>query len=116
MTTSHPSLLASAAAGALTVLLVWATNRLLNRKAEGRALIRRRDGERIAALTVHNKPLPVLDGHEPHYAIYAAPAGDPTTTCSCHGIPLADGDRILIWPIEALLCHRTYDARPEKDS
>lgn len=102
--------LAAAAGAALAILLIWGTNRYLGRKKQGRALFFRRERERLAARAFMDAPLPVLEGHEPHYAIYAAPAGDPITSCSCHGIPLADGDRILIWPIEALLCHRTYNA------
>lgn len=111
------TLLLSAAVGSLTVLLVWLTNRLLNRKAQGRSLLTAREGNRLAAraLRDHQEPLPVLDGQEPHFAIYAAPAGDETTACTCHGIPFADGDRILIWPVETLLCSYTYGSDPGID-
>lgn len=103
-------ILPAVAGFALAIFCTWATNRLLGRKAQGRSLLTAREGNRLAAraLRDHHEPLPVLDGQEPHFAIYAAPAGDSATACTCHGTPFADGDRILIWPVETLLCRYTY--------
>lgn len=109
----------------ILVILVWATNRLLNRKDQGRGLVKsphptlarlvcralllkNTPDTQTGARMLTDEPLPVLDGQPPHYAIYAENAGDPPTYCSCHGFRLTDGEHLLIWPVEALLCKHTY--------
>jgi hypothetical protein len=44
----------------------------------------------------------------PSYVTHVQAPGDPVTRCSCHHKPLADGDRMLMWPGVELLCEDTY--------
>lgn len=54
------------------------------------------------------RPRQLLIDKPPHYATHIHSGGDPVTTCTCHDRPIADGDRILVWPTEELLCEETY--------
>lgn len=44
----------------------------------------------------------------PSYVIHVQAPGDPVTLCTCHHKPIADGDRVLLWPGVELLCEDTY--------
>lgn len=48
----------------------------------------------------------------PFYAVHVQTGDDPDTLCSCHHEPIADGDRVLVWPGTEMLCRATYEALP----
>ncbi|GAA1978941.1 hypothetical protein [Kitasatospora viridis] len=55
-----------------------------------------------------SRPRPVLPEHPPYHVTYVRADGDPALTCSCHRTPVHDGDDLLIWPAEEVLCKRTF--------
>lgn len=54
------------------------------------------------------RPRPLVLDKPPHYATYVRKDSDPAATCSCHDRPIAEGQSILVWPVEELLCEETY--------
>lgn len=84
-------------------VVYWWQQRSRAKKAERQFLdsAEKADGTRV-------QPRQLLIDKPPHYATHIHSGGDPVTTCTCHDRPIADGDRILVWPTEDLLCEETY--------
>lgn len=54
------------------------------------------------------EPREVDPERPPRMVIHVQAPGDPVTLCTCHHEPIADGDRVLLWPGVELFCQRTY--------
>lgn len=54
------------------------------------------------------KPREMDPERPPRFVIHVQAPGDPTTLCTCHQEPLADGDKVLLWPGIELFCQRTH--------
>lgn len=66
--------------------------------------------------SAESKSARVIDpANPPTWRVYWPKTGASTPVCSCHGIPLQPGDKVMLWPIPDhpdgaidLFCERTF--------